>query len=71
MVKYVRADPNDIRTWIVQWGIVPLIFAVGFAMMGLLDFWLGLLLLTAATAAYVYDLWNKKQKRAIFATAAI
>lgn len=71
MVKYVRADPDDIRTWIVQWEIVPLIFAVGFAMMGLLDFWLGLLLLTAATAAYVYDLWNKKQKRAIFATAAI
>jgi hypothetical protein len=63
MAKYVRADQDNLRTWVIQFGIIPLIFAVGFAMMGLLDFWMGLLLLTAATVIYAVDLMAHRSKR--------
>jgi hypothetical protein len=58
MAKYIRADIDTPRSWSVAWGIWPLIFAVGFAMTGFLNFWWGIVLMGLAALAMAFDIWR-------------
>lgn len=70
MANYVRAKPDNLRTWFVENGIFPLIAAIGYAMTGLLNFWVGIILTVAASIFFARDLWNCKQRWAAAGVAA-
>jgi hypothetical protein len=64
MAKYVRLDslpapppPKPINTWIVALGIVPLVFALGFAMTGYINFWLGICIMSVAAFGFAISFW--------------
>src|SRR5882724_95877 len=61
MAKYVRAESDSPRSWVVAWGVPALILAVGFAMTGFVNFWLGIALMALAVTAMSFDLWFKHQ----------
>jgi hypothetical protein len=67
VAKYIRADTDSISAWLVAYGLPGLLFVVGFAMTGYLDFWFGVSAMVIAAAiligdAWIRHKWTKKQR---------
>jgi hypothetical protein len=57
VVKYIRADNDTISAWLVAYGLPGLLFAVGFAMTGYLNFLVGILAMGVAATILIGDAW--------------
>ena len=64
MARYARVEPDTLRTWAVQFGVPGLVLAIGFAMTGYANFWLGVVIMTLAVAALATDFWFKHPEMA-------
>ena len=58
-----KRDLSRFRLWVVELGFPALLYALGFAMTGYLNFWLGLCVMTIAAVFIVFDFWFRNNAR--------
>jgi hypothetical protein len=56
--KYVRTEPVTIRSWLSGHGFIGLVLALGVAMTGAIDYWVGLALVIAGSAWAAREFWT-------------
>jgi hypothetical protein len=62
MAQYARIQPETFRARIMQIGVTSVIFAIGFAMTGYINFWRGIFLMSIIIAIYLGNLWLLEKK---------
>jgi hypothetical protein len=62
MAQYAKIQPETLRTRVMQLGVTSVIFAIGFAMTGYINFWRGVILMSAVVAIYLGNLWFFEKK---------
>jgi hypothetical protein len=57
MARYVRADEDTLVSWMVAYGLTALLLALGFAMTGYINFWLGVAAMAGGVCILMADIW--------------